>query len=136
MKLNAKQVSAFGCGREWRVISAGGNRIAAERRPIRMREINVGTRRDVAQQSRARLNRDLIPTHMGRLHLVGESGTSSREDSRPPQIISLVTSFEHPLQSQADSEHRFLAGDSALYSGSQIAVAQRQRCSEIAYARE
>ncbi len=106
MKLHAEQVAVFRRSREWGFVDTGGDSIRTQRRPIGMGEIHVGVRRNVAQQPRARINCDAVPANVRRFHLVGESRAFAWKDSYSSQLRCLLAAFEHPLQAQANAEHR------------------------------
>ena len=87
----------------------------------------------MSRNSRERwVSGDAIPTHVRRFHLIRKSRASAGKDSESEQFGSLFAAFEHPLQAQANAQHRLLAGDCASHRGAQSTVTQRPRSGEIA----
>src|SRR5271165_3225500 len=73
MKLHSEEMVALHRSGEWFFIGAGRDRVGAQRRAIGVGEINVRSRRDSRQQPRARRDLDTVPSHVRRLHVLGES---------------------------------------------------------------
>src|SRR6516164_4039422 len=104
MKLHAKQVAAFDRSGKWSFVGAGCDSTPTEWGTIRMREVNVGARRDATQQRSVCSDLNPVPADVGRLHAIRKSCANSRESPVTRQFRRLVAAFKHPLQAEADSE--------------------------------
>src|SRR5271167_2782289 len=132
MKLQPEQVVALRCGRKGHFVNAGCDRVGAQRSAIGVREVDVRSVGNARQQPRTGSGLDPVPSHMWRFDAVGKSRTGSTEGAQAAQFGGLIASVEHPLQAEADSEHRLAIGNRLADCHAQTAIVKRLRGFEIA----
>src|SRR5271165_1166782 len=132
MKLQPEQVAALGCCGERLLVSAGRDRLSAQRSTIGMREINVRSGRDSQQQPRTGCDLDAVPSYVRRLNAIGKSRACSMEGAQTAEFGSFVTAIKHPLQAETDSQHRLAVCNRFADRDTEAGIVQRQRCFEVA----
>src|SRR5271157_2461825 len=132
MKLQSEEIVALHRSGERFFVGASSDRLGAQRRAIRMREIDIRSVGDARQQPRLSCNLDAVPSHMRRLHAIGESRAGPVERTQAAQFGGLIASVKHPLQSETDSQHRLVACDCVANRVAKTALGKRRRRFEIA----
>src|ERR1700751_2650047 len=100
-----------------------------------MSEINVGSRRDAAQQAgRAVADSQTVPSHVRRFHVDGEVAAFAWPERETASVGRLLARCQHPLHAYTNSEKRNVALDAVDYSVAKSGIIQRFGCREMANA--
>src|SRR5450755_2601795 len=126
VKLHSKQLTPFHRRRELPAILAARHRRPHNWHAERMREIHKRRRRNAAQQTRGRIDLQLVPSHMGRFHACSKALAFAFEHTESSRLRRLLTPLEHPLHSDTNPEKRSPAANRIRNGVPQ--ARRRERC--------
>ena len=81
------------------------------------------------------LNRNSVPTHVRRLHLLRKLRALPSEGAQPIQVRGFGAALKQPLQPQADAQQRPCTRDTFSQQCSQSLIGQRRRRLKVAHSR-